>query len=107
MSNLIFESWHSWQVCFLSGVKKLCWGFGRIVTCIILGVVSVVVWLWRMACKFVGNYPNVALGTFIVIAAVVWLLTFVSMKSRAIGAEHQRDSIAWQYHNFKTTHGYE
>lgn len=57
--------------------------------------------------RFVGNNPAVAVGGFVFIVAITWLLTFVSMRARAVGAEMQRDSIAWQYQNFKEKHGYE
>ena len=104
--SILFQSWHQWKVCMMSGIKKFSWGFMRIITCIILGIISIFAWLWRCACRFVGKYPNIALGGFIVIAVVVWLMTFVSMRVRAVGAEHQRDSIAWQYQDFKNRHGY-
>jgi hypothetical protein len=55
----------------------------------------------------VSNNPKVTLCAFVVIAALVWLLTFVKMECRAVGAENQRDSIAWQYQDFKEKHGYE
>lgn len=107
MKDLLFENWHQWKVCMVSGLKSFAWGFARIVSCIVLGIVSIFVWLWRFTCKLVGKYPNIALGAFIVIAAIIWLLTFVSMRARAVGAEQQRDFIAWQYQDFKNNHGYE
>ena len=107
MRKWLFETWKSWKVCFLSGVKNFLWGLARIVTCIIFGIISLLVWLWNCACRWVGRHPNVALGGFIVVAVVVWVLTFVSMRTRAVGAELQRDSIAWKYQEFKMNHGYE
>ena len=106
-NSLLFESFRQWRVCMASGVRNACWGVTRIVTGFILGIVSILVWIWRVCCRFVGKYPNVALGGFIVIVFIVWMLTFVKMRTRAVGAEHQRDSIAWQYQNFKTSHGYD
>jgi len=106
MKDLIFESWRQWKVCFVAGVNNFCWGLMRCITCIILGIVSFIVWLWKMACFFVEKNPKIALGGFIVTAILIWLLTFVSMRARAVGAENQRDAIAWQYHDFKTSHGY-
>lgn len=107
MKDLLFESWHQWKVCFLAGCKNFAWGTMRIITCIILGVVSIIAWLWKMACLFVEKNAKVALAGFIVIAVLIWLLTFVSMRARAVGAENQRDQIAWQYQDFKNNHGYE
>ena len=90
-----------------SGLKKFAWGLMRIITCIILGVVSVIAWLWRCLVRFVGNNPTIAIGGFAVVLVLTWVLTFVNMRARAVGAESQRDSIAWQYQNFKEQHGYE
>ena len=106
-SSWIFESWHQWRVCFVSGVKKMFWGFGRIVTCIILGIVSIFVWVWKCAVRLVGRYPQVALGAFIVIALVICLLMYARNRAMENGLTAQRDNIAWQYQNFKETHGYE
>ena len=106
-STFIFGSWRHWMHSFLAGVKNLLFGLCRILFAIILGVVSLAVHSWRLLCRFIGRNPNIALGTFIVIAVLAWLLTFVSMRARATSAENQRDSIAWQYQDFKTSHGYE
>ena len=106
-SSLIFESWHSWWVCFTSGWKKLGWGAGRIVTCIILGIVSLIVAAWRGAVRWVGRYPQAALGAFIVVLLIVMLAMWMSKRATENGLTAQRDSISWQYQNFKETHGYE
>lgn len=105
--KILFDGWKQWKVCFMAGVEKFLWGICRIITAIILGIASVFAWLWRCICSFVSNNPKVTLCAFVVIAALVWLLTFVNMRCRAVGAENQRDSIAWQYQNFKEKHGYE
>lgn len=90
-----------------SGIKKFCWGGWRIVTCILLGILSILVWLWRCACRWIGRHPDIALGGFVVIAAAVWLLTFVTMRHRAVSAEDQRDHVTYEYQHFREQHGYE
>ena len=105
--TILFESWHSWKVCFLSGVKKTAWGIGRIVTCIILGIISIIVWLWRCAVNCVKQNPQIALCAFLIVVFLVWLVMYASSKAERLGAEEQRDSIAWQYQEFKQLHGYE
>ena len=107
MSEVLFHSWHQWKVCMVSALKNAAWGITKIISGIFLGIISLIVWLWHLACKWVGKHPNIALGGFIVVAVLVWVLTFVSMRSRAMGAEFQRDSIAYQYQKFKEGHGYE
>ena len=103
----IFESFKEWWSFTRNGFAKFGLGLAKIVASVVLGIASVMVWLWRKCVSLVGKYPNIALGTFIVITCIVWLLTFVKMRSRAVGAESQRDQIAWQYKQFKTSHGYE
>ena len=50
--------------------------------------------------RFTGNYPNIVLGASIVVAVLVWVLTFTSMRARAVGAEHQRDSLSYELSKF-------
>ena len=107
MKDLIFESWHSWWVCFSSGWKKLGWGLMRIVTCIILGIISLIVAAWRYVVRLVGKYPNIALGAFVFVLLIVVLLMWARNRATETGLTAQRDAIAWQYQNFKETHGYE
>lgn len=90
-----------------AGLKSFGWGLKRMLTCVIFGIVSLLVWGWRYACKFVGKYPNIALGGFIVIVTLVWFVTFVKMRHRAVSAEYQRDHVVWQFTDFKRQHGYE
>lgn len=102
MKSLLFESWHQWQVCFVSGCKKAGWGLLRIVTCIIFGLVSVIRWLWRRLIKGVGSYPAlaviVACGAFL----AVWLLTYANGKAKLVTAEHTRDSLVYELKQITT-----
>lgn len=107
MKSLLFENWHQWKVCMLSGCRKFGWGLMRIVTCVILGVVSLIVAAWRALVRAVGNYPTLALCAFLSALCLMWLLMFVKMRATKVGLEAQRDSVAWQYQNFKESHGYE
>lgn len=107
MKDLIFESWHQWKVCFLSGAKNFLWGLWRILTCIFFGILSVIVWLWKRACSWVGKYPNVALGGFICVVVIMFVLMFANNRAKVMGLEAQRDSISYQYQEFKESHGYE
>jgi hypothetical protein len=107
MNNAFFDSWHQWKVCFLAGCKEFWWGLMRIISCILLGILSVLRALWRGLVVFVSHNPKVAIGGTIVVAFIVWLVTFASMRARAVGAESQRDSISYAYYQFKTGKGYE
>lgn len=105
--TFVFKDFTEWWKYLTKAALHLGKGIARILFAVTFGLTSIVVHLWRKACGFVGKYPNIALGGFIVITGIVWLLTFVSMRSRAVGAECQRDSIAWKYKEFKEQHGYE
>ena len=107
MNSILFDSRHQWRTCFLAGCKSFLWGLMRIVSCIILGILSVFRALWRCLVVFVSNNPKVAIIGTIVIALIVWLVTFASMRARAVGAESQRDSISYAYYHFKIGKGYE
>lgn len=107
MKNGLFETPREWWEYFYDGAQSFICGLEDIAVSIFMGIASVIAYLWKQAVRFVGSYPSFALGGFIVIAAVVWILTFVSLKARAVGAEAQRDSISWEYSQFKIKHGYE
>lgn len=106
MGNWIFNSFKAWLESMEEGLRDFGYGLWEIVTSIILGIVSLLVYLWKQAAKFIGKYPNFALGGFIVIGSVIWILTFVSLKAKAVGAESQRDSISYEFSQFKEEHGY-
>lgn len=100
MNYLLFDDFHQWLTCLLAGVRKFCWGIFRIVTCLIGAVLSLLMALWRRMVRFTGNYPNIVLGAAIVVVALVWVLTFASMRARVVGAEHQRDSLSYELSKF-------
>ena len=97
---LLFDDFHQWLVCLLAGIKKLAWGVFRIVTCLIGAVLSLLRALWRRIVKFVGMYPNIAVGAALVIMALIWMFTFASMRAKTVSAEHQRDSLSYELSKF-------
>lgn len=98
--SILFDSWHQWKVCFLSGCSKFLWGLLRIITCVFLGILSIIRYLWRLFVAFVRRNPIIAIGGFVAVIIFTWLLTFVQMRSRAVGAEHQRDSLSYELSKF-------
>ena len=99
-NKLLFENFRQWRVCFCAGVSKMVWGICRIITAIVLGIVSILVWLWRKLTDFVGLNPKFSIITAVIVVVLVWLFTFVNMRSRAVGAEHQRDSLSYELSKF-------
>ncbi len=82
-------------------------GVVRFFHTLVMGIVSMFVKAWRWTARMVSAYPDIALGGFIVCLILVWVATFVGMRTRAVGAESQRDKIAYEYMIFKEEHGYE
>lgn len=87
-------------------VWHLAKGVAMLMVSVFGGIVSLSLALWRFLTRWVGNYPSIALGGFLVALFLVWLVTFMSMRARAVSAEAQRDSIAWKYTEFKEQHGF-
>ena len=100
MSNLLFDSWHQWKVCFCEGCKKMVRGLLRIITCVIFGFLSVVRWLWQLFIAFVKKNTAIAIGGFLVVILLTWLLTFIQMRVQVVGTEHQRDSLSYELSKF-------
>lgn len=105
--SYIFKDFTEWRKYLTKAAMHLCKGIARMAFAVVFGIVSVFIHLWRAACRFVGKYPNIALGGFIVVVAFVWIVMFASNRATVKGLEAQRDSITWQYQNFKESHGYE
>ena len=102
-----FISFNEWMGC----VKDAALHFSNFLLLtgrfVLMGLLSLFRAVWRFMSRQVGNYPSLALGGFVATVFIVWLLTFVTMRARAVGAEEQRDSISYQYTYFKSSHGYE
>lgn len=98
MGNLIFENWHQWKVCFIAGCKKAAWGIWRIITCMILGIVSIFAYIGRKIESFCRREPVAALTMTVIIAVLSfgWLSTFMDGRVRIRTAEYQRDSIGYK-----------
>ena len=80
----------------MAGVEKFLWGFFRIITCIIFGVISLLYKLWQLIVGFVKTNPKISIGIFAVILFLTWLFTFTSMRVKFVNVEHQRDSLSYE-----------
>ena len=96
MKKFLFENWHQWRVCFLSGCSKFCWGLWRIITCILFGVVSVFVYMCKQVNAFCRRekVASFIVGTIIVFGVLGWISSFAKERSARINAEHERDSLS-------------
>lgn len=102
-----FQSFREWRVCVRGAARHLLAGIVGIARAVFVGLGSLLLALWRFLSRQVGRYPSFALGGFIVAVFITWLLTFASMRARAVGAEAQRDVVSYEYATFKEQHGYE
>lgn len=100
MNNFLFDNFRQWNVCFLAGCRNAIWGIFRIITCILFGTLSIIRYFWRLFVGFVRKNPVIAIVGFMVVIVITWLITFVQMCARAIGAEHQRDSMSYELSKF-------
>ena len=101
----LFDDFHQWLTCLMTGIKKFLWGLVRIFTCLIGAVLSLLRALWRKMVRFVGMYPNIALGGGLVLMAIVWVLTFAPMRAKTVGSEHQRDSLFYELSKYTELFG--
>ena len=94
--NIIFENWHQWKVCFLSGIRKASWGIWRIVTCILYGILSVLYFVFRQICAFCRRESIAAaiIGVVFFVMSVGWISTFMDGRVKVRNAEYQRDSMS-------------
>lgn len=96
MKNIIFESWHQWKVCFISGCKNASWGIWRIITCIILGIVSLFIYAGKQIEAFCRRETIAAfiIAILVIVLSYGWISTFIDGKMKIKSAEYQRDSIS-------------
>ena len=105
--TFVFKDFTEWRRFLWRAVMHLLKGIARIIFAVVFGLWSLLVHAWRASVSWVGRYPNIALGGFIVVAVLIFVLMFARNRAKVLGLESQRDSIAWQYQAFKESHGYE
>lgn len=99
--SVLFESWHQWKVCFLAGCKEFWWGFARIISCLILGILSIIRWLWQLLVKAVSLYPVAAIIIAGILCSLIWLFTYADGKAKLVNAENERDTMAYRLQQFE------
>lgn len=92
----MFDSWHQWKVCMLSGLKSAGWGVWRIVTCIVFGTLSTFRWIGCLIEAFARREPVAMLIVFILTACLSlgWFFTFVGSRAEIKSALWERDSVS-------------
>jgi len=92
----VIYSLEDWKIFAEISIRSFFLGILRPIWLIIVGVISLCNYLWKLSLKFVRKNPSYAVVVFVIVVFMTWLLTFVSMRTRAVGAEFQRDSISYE-----------
>ena len=96
MKYFLFESWHQWRVCLWAGVCKMSWGIMRITTCIIFGIISIFVYVYKEVAKFCQRefIASFIVGIIVILLCFGWFSTFINERAARVSAEMQRDSLS-------------
>lgn len=103
MKNLLFDDFLQWRVCLWAGVCKFLWGLWRIISCLLFGIISILVWIFKQIgafCKreFVASF---VIGIIFVLLCIGWIETFVSERKHRVDAEMQRDKLRYELDSTK------
>lgn len=92
----LFDSWHQWKVCMLSGLRNAVWGIWRIITCIFFGILSIFRWIGLKIEAFARREPVAMLIVCVLIAGLSlgWIFTFVGSRAEIKSAIWERDSMS-------------
>lgn len=101
IKNILFDDLHQWKVCFIAGCKEFWWGFARIISCLILGILSIIRWLWRLLVKAVSLYPVAAIVISLMACFFIWLFTYANYKAKLVSAQNERDTMAYRLGQFE------
>lgn len=101
IKNILFDDLHQWKVCFMAGCKEFWWGFARIISCLILGILSIIRWLWRLLVKAVSLYPVAAIVISLMMCFFMWLFTYANYKAKLVSAQNERDTMAYRLQQFE------
>ena len=93
----IFETFEQWYTYLWKAVKTFVMGFVKIIYSIVVGIVSVIVWVGKLIEAFCRREPIAALivGLLMVLLILGWVTTFVKGRAETKTAEYQRDSIGY------------
>lgn len=92
----LFDSWHQWKVCMLSGLRNAGWGIWRIITCVFFGILSIFRWIGLKIEAFARREPVAMLIVCVLIAGLSlgWIFTFVGSRAEIKSAIWERDSMS-------------
>jgi len=94
----MFDSFRQWRVCLWAGVCKFLWGLWRIISCLLFGIISFLVLIFKQIGAFCKRefVASLIIGVLFILLVVGWLTTFISERAHRVDAEMQRDSISYE-----------
>ena len=96
MKKYLFSDWHEWKVCMIAALSHLWWGFRKIITNVLFGIISVLIFVGKKIESFCKRETLAAflIGIVIAILSIGWLSTFMNYSVRNKTLEYQRDSVS-------------
>ena len=103
MKNLLFDDFRQWRVCLWSGVCKFLWGLLRIISCMLFGIISFLVWIGKQIEAFCKRefVASLIIGVIAVAFIVSFGITFVKERKARVDAEMQRDRLSYKLDSVK------
>lgn len=98
MKKYIFDSFKEWRICLSDALKATVCGMAKVVSTIVLGIVSIIVYAARQVNAFCRRETTAALiiGALLITLSAALVATFVTERTARVSAEYQRDSIAYK-----------
>lgn len=103
MKNLLFDDFRQWRVCLWAGVCKFLWGLWRIISCLLFGIISFLVWIFKQIEAFCKRefVASLVIGVIAVVFFISFGLTFVKERKARVDAEMQRDRLKYELDSTK------
>jgi Na+/melibiose symporter-like transporter len=95
--RLIFESLAQWWGCTVSAFRHIGKGVARLLYAIVIGIVSLFVWIGKQIEAFCKREPVAAgiIAAVFLLMSVGWIYTFTRERHATVVAQHKADSLAY------------
>lgn len=92
----LFNSFKDWKKYILSAIRNLFVGLLRILLSIVIGIASIIAYIFRTISSFARREPRAMLVIVVMLTLIgfLWMMNFVNERSMRVKAEMQRDSLS-------------
>lgn len=96
MNKYLFSGLHEWKICMAAALSNLWWGFRKVITNILFGIVSLFIFFGNKIEAFCRRETTAAFIITTLLCGILlgWLATFISSRTNYKTLEYQRDSIS-------------